>query len=405
MIKRLRDSIDRQMSWFERNGPTSLDQYDFWASRYGQFSKATYYKNRLIGGALVCPIFLLELLYPETRRFVAPRRRFPIADAHVILGHLNMHAVTGKISYLEMAETVGAALLQSSIRGYHGHCWGYPFDWMTTRGLWRAGTPLITTTPYCFEAFVGLHQVTGRKEYADVARSILRFAVEDLNVTKVGDGGLASSYSPMDHSKVMNASAYRAFVLVEGHRLFGDEVALRLGEQLLKFLLQSQQQDGSWLYGLDHPNDAFVDNFHTCFVLKNLYKCNRLLERQDLGDAIKSGHSFYARNLVRDGEVPKPFQKVGRVNLVAEEMYDYAEGISLGYLLERDVPGAGGIASRMLGRLLQRYQTEDGYFLTRVMRGGFSNKVPYLRWPQSQLYFALTNGLRFGTSDESVCVE
>lgn len=405
MKNRLRDSIDRLLGWLERNGPTSLDQYDFWASRYGQFSKATYYKNRLVGGVLVCPIFLLDLFCPATRGLVAPRRRFPIADAHVIMGHLNMHAVTGQNAYLQMAQDVAAALMESSIAGYHGHCWGYPFDWMTTRGLWKAGTPLITTTPYCFEAFTGLHEATGKKEYADVARSILRFALDDLNVTQVGDGALASSYSPMDHSKVLNASAYRAFVLLEGHRLFGDPAALRLAEKLLKFLLNSQQQDGSWLYGLDHTNDAFVDNFHTCFVLKNLYKCNRVLARGDLKEAITTGHSFYAKNLMSAGGIPKPFQRVGRLNLVAEEMYDYAEGISLGYLLAGDVPGAERIASTMLNRLLERYQTEEGYFFTRVTRLGFANKVPYLRWPQSQLYFALTNGLRFALTDKNVCVE
>lgn len=86
MRMRLRDAIDRQWAWFERNGFASQDQYDFWASRYGQLSKATYYKNRWVGAALVAPIFLLELLYPQARRFVAPPRRFPIADAHIILG-------------------------------------------------------------------------------------------------------------------------------------------------------------------------------------------------------------------------------------------------------------------------------------------------------------------------------
>ena len=29
----------------------------------------------------------------------------------------------------------------------------YPFDWQTQGGVLNAGTPLITTTPYCYEAF------------------------------------------------------------------------------------------------------------------------------------------------------------------------------------------------------------------------------------------------------------
>ena len=42
--------------------------------------------------------------------------------------------------------------------GYRHHGWGYPFDWVTRNGTIAAGTPLITTTPYAYEAFELVHQ-------------------------------------------------------------------------------------------------------------------------------------------------------------------------------------------------------------------------------------------------------
>jgi hypothetical protein len=269
---------------------------------------------------------------------------------------------------------------------------------MTTRGLWTSATPLITSTPYCFEAFLALYDITHDKKYETVARSILEFSLKNLNTTKIGENILASSYSPIDYSRVLNASAYRAFVLIEGYKRFHIEEAKILGEQLLNFILHTQQLDGSWLYGLDHSNDAFIDNFHTCFVLKNLYKSNLVLQRNDITKAIEKGYKFYKDNLLINGSIPLPFVKVGRINLVKEEMYDYAEGISLGVLVNNAIEGSIIPTERMIERLINKYQTKKGYFITKVMTLNLTNKVPYLRWPQAQLYYALTNYLVFSSN-------
>ena len=72
-------------------------------------------------------------------------------------------------------------------------------------------------------------------------------------------------------------------------------------------------------------------------------------------------------------------------------MYNFAEAITLGVLLRNDVPGAFALANELAGRLIQNYQLRSGHFVTRVYRGGIRHSVPYLRWPQSQLFLALTN--------------
>ena len=40
---------------------------------------------------------------------------------------------------------------------------------------------------------------------------------------------------------------------------------------------------------------------------------------------------------------------------------------------------------------IRDYQLSDGHFVTRVYRGGLRHTLPFLRWPQAQMFYALTN--------------
>lgn len=72
-------------------------------------------------------------------------------------------------------------------------------------------------------------------------------------------------------------------------------------------------------------------------------------------------------------------------------MYDYAEGISLGVLLKNEIPDAFEFSLKLAQQLIQRFQLNDGHFVTRVSTLDTKNTIPYLRWPQAQLFHALTS--------------
>ena len=102
--------IDSFLSWIDKFGFYSYDQYDFWASRYGAWAKRVYYKNHMAGVALVSPCVLLDTFIPSSRKLFAPKRRFPIADAHLILGILNLYELRKQASLLDEARRIGLAL-------------------------------------------------------------------------------------------------------------------------------------------------------------------------------------------------------------------------------------------------------------------------------------------------------
>ena len=401
-------------AWLRNSGYASYDPYDVQGTSYGRFARRLYYKRNPAGSALMAPLILMEIVCPSLRSLFVKKDRFPTADAQVALAFLNLYDVsreamnrsTAKMfpdssheSWLAKAETIADELLAQSVPGYSGHCWGYPFDWQNVAGLMPKDTPHITATPYCYEAFARLFDVTGKKHYLEIARSITAFVSQDINDTPTGPDSAASSYTPYDHGKVVNASAYRAFVLFDAARRFqSDEFRVKAWRNL-RFILENQHADGSWLYAIDNPDEAFIDNFHTCFVLKNLYKINLHLNDGDVGNAIQRGYDWYRSKLFDAQDQPKSFAIAHRFQIVRLEMYNVAEAITLGVLLRNDIQGALALAERLADRSIRRYTVRKGHWVTRVYFGGIKHTVPFLRWPQSQLFLALTNLLAAKIAD------
>src|SRR6267378_7881039 len=139
------------LGWLEKRGYESYDPYDLWGTRFGVMARGVYYEKRIFGLPLIAPLVLLDTLLPWSRPLFVSKQRFATADAQLALAFLNLYHLTGNGAYLEKAVALANALLQSSIPGYHGHCWGYPFDWQTSKQFWEKNTPFITATPYCFE--------------------------------------------------------------------------------------------------------------------------------------------------------------------------------------------------------------------------------------------------------------
>lgn len=427
---RLWDMASRFAARLERVGYASYDPYDLWGTRYGVWSRRLYYAGNPLGVVLTAPVILTEILCPRLRAVFVKQERFATADAQLVLGFLNLHelsrrtagrpatlaegsreqrdqresprgAEAASTSWLSKARDLAEEILGYSIPGYSGYCWGYPFDWQSATGLKRKFTPHITATPYCFEAFIRLFDLTGEARYLDIARSIATFVFRDLRDTPTGEGAAASSYFPDDATKVVNASAYRAWVLFEAAARCGIEEYRDKAWKNLRFILQSQQPDGSWLYAVDDPAQRFIDHFHTCFVLKNLWKLNRHLGSEDVTRAIRHGYQYYRRALYDDQGSPRQYAMRPRLQIVRLEMYDLAEAITLGAHLRDDIPEAFSLAQTLAGRLGDRYQLEDGHFVTRIYLGGIRHTLPYVRWPQAQLFLAITNLLQAASTSDA----
>ena len=389
--ERLKSSCARFLAWLDGAGYESYDPYDIWGTRYGLWSRKVYYAKGKLGIPLVAPLVAIDLLCPSLRTLLVKKDRFATCDAQLLLAFLNLHQVTGEAKLLDRAVALGEEIMDYSIPGFRGPCWGYPFDWQNNKDeVWPRNTPYITCTPYCYEAYLGLFQATGDPKYQNWVAEIAEFIHGDLKDLPTGPDSAAGSYSPFDQRQVVNATAYRAYLLADAGKRFGRADYLEASRRNLNFVLESQATDGSWPYAMNERK-SYIDNFHTCFNLKNLFKIHQIVPDERIKVSIRRGFSYYREHLIDVDGNPKPFAVKPRLQLAKLEMYDFAEGITLGTLIEGLIPEAGELARSLAEKLIQEHQLPAGHFVTRVFRGGFRHRFPFLRWSQAQLFYALTN--------------
>jgi hypothetical protein len=381
------EAVRSFVRWLDGFGEASQDPYDFWVSWAGARAKSLYYRRKMLGTAAAAPFVLLDVVAPRTRALARPRDRFPIADAHYAMGFFALARVEKEPRHVTRGRAFLAALERSRSRLYEDPAWGYPFDWPTRYGVYRAGWPLITSTPYGYEAFEAGHSAVGDFSYVRVMEGVARFAAEQIPVTPVGPVADAAAYTPYDRRQVVNASAYRGFLLTAAGRRFEREDWLLAGRRNVAFVLDSQHANGSWPYSTDGADD-FIDNLHTCLVLKNLVKVWSLTGDDEVRESIGNGYAFYLTRLLDNEGRPLPFASRPRLTLHRRDLYDYAEGINLAQLLQDQIPAARGVLRGLVRDLVERWLLPDGHFVTRELVVG-RNTVPYHRWAQSQTFHAL----------------
>ena len=255
------------------------------------------------------PSVLDSAALPDCRRALCDGIRAPLRDNR-------------RRERLSHRGSLSEALLESRCAGYDRYGWGYPFDWEGITGTIKSGTPLITTLPYVYEAFGAVEAIDAQSRWRDVRRSIAQHALLDYRDIPVSDRASSCGYTPApdDSGMVVNASAYRAFLLTRAAVDFGDESYHQAAVRNLRFVLESQRADGSWSYSTDGKR-PFVDHFHTCFVLKALAKIERIDPSADVTDALSRGVMYYARHLFDKDRLPRPFSKAPRLTVYRRELY------------------------------------------------------------------------------------
>jgi hypothetical protein len=378
----------RLVAWLDRAGPASQDLHDIWAWPYGRWAKSVYYRHAVVGTALVAPMVALDLVAPGARRSLRPPSIAPIAAAHYAdallrLGrHLHRPDLIGRaIRFLETLD-------ETATRHEGLPAWGYPFDWETCVGTFEAGTPLITTMPYVYDAYRTAAEGAVDTEMADKAAKVAESCYALFPQLQTGGEAWATAYTPFDQRRVVNASAYRAYVLRDAAPRCGRTEWESSAHHNVAFVLACQRPDGSWPYAVDGKDD-FTDNIHTCFVLECLAKMATQSADDDLWIAVERGYDYYLRALLDREGLPVPFAVKPRFQTYSRDLYDYAEGINLALLVRDRIPAATEVAERLTRDLIAHWQCTDGHFRTRKTLVGW-DATPYHRWAQSQTMRALS---------------
>ena len=376
--------------WLDGFGETSLDHQTFFSGPVGGSAKALYYRRPALGMAAVAPMIVVRSVSPVGAPLL--RRSDPLSDRRRALrdGLCIPLRDDGEARATSAPRRTSCSELEKSrCADFQEYCWGYPFDWVTRNGTIRKQTPLITSTPYAYEAFLQLFSLDPRDEWLQVLKSIARHATTDIKDFRTSETASSCSYTPFDTGGVINAAAYRAFLLTSASEVLDNEQYRQIADRNLQFVLDNQNPDGSWYYAVDGVRD-FVDHFHTCFVMKALAKIHTLTGDEACHEALGAGRSSTTSR--------KPVRR----RRPAEAVFAGAapDGLQARALRLRRMPSicascsATGFPSAtptldtVVAGILKDWVKPDGSFRSRQLFFGWDN-VPMHRWAQSQMFRSL----------------
>ncbi len=276
-------------------------------------------------------------------------------------------------------------LLRLQVNGYRGAAWGYNFDWQSRHFFAPKNTPMIVPTAFAARALIEAYESFGDDRYLQTARSSCDFILEDLKRTVSSADESCFSYSPLDHTRVFNASLLAAETLATVGRLTGETDMLEIALNALRYVVRQQRSDGSWAYG-GGENQEWVDNFHTAYLLISLKRILKSSNQADVefGEALKRGYQFWREGFFLADGWPKYYHDT----LYPVDAHAAATAIVALVELQEMDRGALPLAEQIVGWILRNLRDASGYFYYQRRRF-FTIHTPFMRWTEAWMTYAL----------------
>lgn len=278
---------------------------------------------------------------------------------------------------------------------YAENCWGYNFDWQSRAFFAPRGTPNVVCTVAAAHAYVDWYERTGSESVLEMAVSSCRFLLNRINRTREAEGN-CFSYTPMDHSRVHNVNLLAAELLARVFTKTGIAEFRDAAEQAARFTLARQRRDGSWWYG-EADSQAWIDSFHTGFVLVSLKNLIQDLNAGGWQSALDAGYQFYENRFFLADGTPGYYHD----RLHPLDVHSAAQGIITFVEMTDLMPNAKAMASRVVRWALDKLRDPAGFFYFQRHRF-YTIKIPYIRWAQAWMLYALSLYLSRNTVGENV---
>ncbi len=298
------------------------DPYDIWKTRIGLISKNLFYKNKFLGLVPAGLINLIDFYWNNKVRIGYNQQEYPIVRAQAALALMNIFHRTNKKEFLSFARNHIDWLLNNYCKEYHGYCWGLNFTWVySANDIYNKNTPFSTHTPYALEALINYYNITKEQSLIAPIKSVLEFLEKDLKIMIENDTILALSYAAKKDRVVTNANSYIMYMYALLIPFFPNKRKYLVNKvtKIYNFIVSVQNDDGSWFY-TPHDNNSFIDCFHSCFILKNIIKTNKIYSLISSDKIVKKAYTYLNNNFYnsKDG-LYKRFAVSNKPSLVKYE--------------------------------------------------------------------------------------
>jgi hypothetical protein len=275
-------------------------------------------------------------------------------------------------------------LIGMSLKGFKGACWGYNFDWQSRSFFAPKGTPTIVPTAFAARALCEAAEVLDAAVYLPYARTVCDFILNDLNRTVETSDEVCFSYSPLDHTRVFNASLMAAEALATVGGLLKEASLCDMAMRAARYVVRRQHADGSWGYG-DDSHQSWSDNFHTAFILSSL---SRLIEhcqaKDELEPALVHGYEFWQERFFLTNGWPKYYAD----QLYPADVHSAAAAIVTLVELRGRFAATLDLADQIAEWAIANLRSPHGYFYYQRKRF-YTNRIEYMRWSQAWMSYGL----------------
>jgi len=387
MINYLERSV-RILQAMEDSDFASYDWYDFWSTQFGLVLSRAFQNRRrrsnlkfLLAAPAYLALRLLKDYFPFILKPFTRKTKSATTVALAASSYFMIYKLGKDKKYLDAGKKQLAWLEKNASKGYAGYCWGLPFDWQCPGILFRKGTPCSTIFTYIIEAFQRGYALTKDELYLKVLRSITDFLIKDLNYTEIDKHRTRSSYTPLDNFAVVNASSYVAASLY----LICSKKHIALADKLVNYVLSQQNPDGSWDYWeKGRRKKAVVDSLHQCYIIENLYLCYLRNRNGKIKYSLLKAIAFFENNLIqRDYSVRFSTTSARPLSLIT-----HAETITMLSLLSADF-NTMALSEKVLRSCAHNFRMKSSCFFMTSVAPFMNVKVPYFRWGQAQIAYAM----------------
>ncbi|MDT4954122.1 MAG: hypothetical protein QOJ02_2260 [Acidobacteriota bacterium] len=276
-------------------------------------------------------------------------------------------------------------LQAARLEGWTGAAWGYNFDWQGRAFFAPKGTPTIVPTAFAARALREGARDLSDESYLRVARSACDFILDDLPRSEETEREVCWSYSPVDRTRVFNASLLAAETLCSVGALTVERELCELGVRGARYVVNRQREDGSWAYGAD-GYQSWADNFHTAFVLTSINRITASYPqcRDEFAEALRRGYEFWRASFFLTNGWPKYFHD----RLYPADAHSAGAAIVALLDLHELDSGAPALAQKIALWAIRNLRSERGFFYYQRRRF-HTVRTPYMRWSQAWMLYAL----------------
>ncbi|MCK4852089.1 MAG: hypothetical protein KAS86_03145, partial [Candidatus Omnitrophica bacterium] len=322
-----------------------------------------------------------------------PREFNVKGGALFLLGLVNLYVASGDAKYLEDMEYLYSRILQKRIRTGSGSGFGYNFEWKARAFSVPVETPNAVTTVFVAKALLEYHR-RSQKDVAAILEEMKNFLLAEM-IKFEDDKKLCFNYVPGKDAEIHNANLLVAAFLSEYYGLSGGKDG-KLKEKIKKavdFSVSDINPDFSWPYGTK-PFHRWVDNFHTAFNIESLLTISSIFPELALDEIISNVIRYYLKELFRGDGTPKYYNdRLFPINIHVlagtKILLNKLSGMEAKFGID---PERVRQITNKNNEWIEKFRSPKGYFYCQKNRF-FWNRIPYMRWAQAWMFYALSTDL------------